>query len=179
VTFIVIIIIFLNWSCRPPPDACSMTISYSGSFISLLLRWKGSLWKSVWKELLIWLVVYYGIRGVYDFALSPTQRFEHICDRRKEESKYIFRSTFESLSQTFEYYTTLMPLTFLLTVVGKYVPHFHWLVSRLIHKLVYLITGILHFPPTLRLGFYIGEIVKRWWAQFEFVVWPDDLVGRI
>jgi hypothetical protein len=34
-------------------------------------------------------------------------------------------------------------------------------------------------PLTFLLGFYIGEIVKRWWSQFfEFIVWPDDLVGE-
>ncbi|RCN28077.1 hypothetical protein ANCCAN_26183 [Ancylostoma caninum] len=44
---------------------CSMTISYSGNFCRLLLRWKGSLWRSVWKELLIYLVIYYAIRLFY------------------------------------------------------------------------------------------------------------------
>ena len=51
-----------------------MTISYSGSFISLLLRWKGSLWKSVWRELFIWLILYYVVRLIYDLALSDKQR---------------------------------------------------------------------------------------------------------
>jgi hypothetical protein len=28
------------------------------------------------------------------------------------------------------------------------------------------------------LGFYIGEIVKRWWTQFELIVCPDEFVSR-
>lgn len=27
----------------------SMTISYSGSFLRILIRWKGSIWRSTWK----------------------------------------------------------------------------------------------------------------------------------
>ena len=34
-----------------------------------------------------------------------------------------------------------------------------------------------NMPLTFLLGFYIGEIVKRWWIQFEYVVFPDDFVS--
>uniref|UniRef100_A0A158PBR3 Bestrophin homolog n=1 Tax=Angiostrongylus cantonensis TaxID=6313 RepID=A0A158PBR3_ANGCA len=42
-----------------------MTISYSGNFCRLLLRWKGSIWRSVWKELLMFLALYYIIKLFY------------------------------------------------------------------------------------------------------------------
>ncbi len=48
----------------------SMTISYSGNFVCLLFRWRGSVWKSIWKELVLYLFLYYVIRLVYQFALT-------------------------------------------------------------------------------------------------------------
>lgn len=42
-----------------------MTISYSDTFVKLLLRWKGSLWKAIWKHLLVFLLCYYAINMVY------------------------------------------------------------------------------------------------------------------
>ncbi|KIH65077.1 Bestrophin [Ancylostoma duodenale] len=100
-----------------------MTISYSGNFCRLLLRWKGSLWRSVWKELLIYLVIYYAIRLFYLIGIDYL--FEDDDDRDK------YRSKFEALCRMFDGYTKLIPLTFLL---GFYVSN---VVSR-------------QFPPNLR-----------------------------
>ena len=111
-----------------------MTISYSGPFLTLLARWKGSLWRSVWRELLVWLAGYYGVRIVYKYAMTDEQR---CAERKITKNCSVY---FEYLSNMFDYYTSIMPLTFLL-------------------------------------GFYIGEIVKRWWIQFEFVVFPDDFMS--
>lgn len=52
-----------------------MTISYAGNFARLLLRWKGSIWKSVWKELTSFLIVYYLIRIVYRYMLNDQQQY--------------------------------------------------------------------------------------------------------
>ncbi|VDK79602.1 unnamed protein product [Litomosoides sigmodontis] len=46
-----------------------MTISYTGNFCRLLIRWKGSLWRLVWKELLLFLVLYYAVRLFYNQLL--------------------------------------------------------------------------------------------------------------
>ena len=51
-----------------------MTISYAGSFVALLARWKGSMWKTVYRELLVWLVGYYVIKVVYMFAMKDAQK---------------------------------------------------------------------------------------------------------
>ena len=32
-------------------------------------------------------------------------------------------------------------------------------------------------PLTFLLGFYVTSIVTRWWAQFELVAWPDDILS--
>ncbi|VDL73455.1 unnamed protein product [Nippostrongylus brasiliensis] len=72
-----------------------MTVSYNSAvssvstftFFRLLLRWRGSIWKSISGELLLWLVCYYIVFVVYRFALSAEQQqtFEaiaHYCDGR-------------------------------------------------------------------------------------------------
>lgn len=47
-----------------------MTVSYSDNVTKFLLRWKGSVWKAVWKELFIWLILYYSVRFVFMFAFK-------------------------------------------------------------------------------------------------------------
>ncbi len=51
-----------------------MTVSYTGSLTKQLLRWKGSLWKALWTELLVFIVAYYIIQFSYLFAMSPDQQ---------------------------------------------------------------------------------------------------------
>ncbi len=102
-----------------------MTISYSGGLRSLLFRWKGSLWKGVWRQLLAFLLLYYAIRLLYQFVLDTGQRHQ-----------------FEQVALTIDQYTQ-------------------------------------HFPITFLLGFYISTVVSRWWSQFEWVAWPDDLLSLL
>ncbi|KAK6042563.1 Bestrophin [Cooperia oncophora] len=51
-----------------------MTISYSDTFVRLLFRWKGSLWKAIWRHLLVFLFLYYAINGVYRFIMTQKQQ---------------------------------------------------------------------------------------------------------
>ena len=59
-----------------------MTITYSldissSTFLAgvrLLLRWKGSLWKSIWPELLCWLVAYFALSLSYRHLMAKEQR---------------------------------------------------------------------------------------------------------
>ncbi|CAJ0601670.1 unnamed protein product [Cylicocyclus nassatus] len=111
-----------------------MTISYSGNFCRLLLRWKGSLWRSVWKELLIYLVLFYAIRLFYLVGI------DYLVDDDDVQDWY--REKFEALCRMFDYYTRLIPLTFLL-------------------------------------GFYVSNVVSRWWRQFECLSWPEDLLSML
>ncbi|TKR86980.1 hypothetical protein L596_011469 [Steinernema carpocapsae] len=67
----------------------TMTVGYMAdvsngsikSFIKLMFRWKGSLWKKVWRELLLWLMVYGAINITYRFILNGEEQviFEDIC----------------------------------------------------------------------------------------------------
>ncbi|KAJ8002537.1 hypothetical protein DPEC_G00159940 [Dallia pectoralis] len=74
-----------------------MTITYSrrvadaglGTFSHLLLRWKGSIYKLLWRELAIFTALYYSFSMIYRFVLSDTQKrlFEKLaiyCDRYAE-----------------------------------------------------------------------------------------------
>ncbi|CAI4232698.1 unnamed protein product [Auanema sp. JU1783] len=74
-----------------------MTISYSDTFLRLLLRWKGSLWKAIWKHLLLFLSFYYSINIIYRFFLEE--------DQKKIFMKYVI---------LFDSWTKEIPLTFLL-----------------------------------------------------------------
>ncbi|VDM46281.1 unnamed protein product [Toxocara canis] len=107
-----------------------MTISYKGNFCRLLVRWKGSIWRLVWKELFVFLFLYYTIRFVYNKLLPMLDHSGTAHYRRK----------FEQLALMFDDYTKLIPLTFLL-------------------------------------GFYVSNVVSRWWRQFESLPWPEDLLS--
>ncbi|KAK0394651.1 hypothetical protein QR680_000857 [Steinernema hermaphroditum] len=74
-----------------------MTISYSDRFLKLLWRWKGSLWKAIWKNLLLFLLLYYIINVIYRFVLTREQQESFI--------KYV---------TLFNEWTREIPLTFLL-----------------------------------------------------------------
>uniref|UniRef100_A0A914XH30 Bestrophin homolog n=1 Tax=Plectus sambesii TaxID=2011161 RepID=A0A914XH30_9BILA len=82
-----------------------MTITYTGdvarsrsfNFLKLLLRWKGSLWKVIWCELLLWLFLYALISVIYRIVLTDSQQ-----------------RTFEAIITFCANYTDFVPLTFIL-----------------------------------------------------------------
>ncbi|XP_071522927.1 uncharacterized protein [Panulirus ornatus] len=87
-----------------------MTVTYTskvatcrgfGCFWKLLFRWKGSIYKLVWPELLVYSTFYYTCSLVYRLALS-------------EEHKRMF----ERISVFCQYFSDLIPLSF---VLGFYV----------------------------------------------------------
>ena len=56
-----------------------MTLSYSslvftsrgvGTFLKLLLKWRGSIYKLVWRELIVYMVLYSGLAMIYRLALN-------------------------------------------------------------------------------------------------------------
>ncbi|XP_045075080.1 LOW QUALITY PROTEIN: bestrophin-2-like [Coregonus clupeaformis] len=74
-----------------------MTVTYSrrvadaglGTFSHLLLRWKGSIYKLLWRELIIFTTLYYSFSIIYRFVLNESQKrlFEKLaiyCDRYAE-----------------------------------------------------------------------------------------------
>lgn len=90
-----------------------MTVSYSDQFVKLLFRWRGSIWKSIWKELIVFLVLYYTINFIYRFALTTEQQ-----------------ATFVKFITFCNYATQYIPLLFLLgfyvfLIVGRWWDQFN------------------------------------------------------
>ncbi|GMS96232.1 hypothetical protein PENTCL1PPCAC_18407 [Pristionchus entomophagus] len=76
-----------------------MTVNYNldvsnsspWSLFKLLVRWKGSIWKAVWLEYIVWLVCYFIVSAIYRFALPDEQKssFDSIAKYINEKIKYI------------------------------------------------------------------------------------------
>jgi len=82
------------------PDVASISRKYGG-FWKLLFRWEGSMYKVIWKDLVIYLALYVALSLVYRLALDAPQREQ-----------------FEAVSVFFNHYTDLIPVAF---VLGFYV----------------------------------------------------------
>ncbi|KAM7361782.1 bestrophin 1 isoform 2-T2 [Cochliomyia hominivorax] len=87
-----------------------MTITYTGEvatcrgfgcFLKLLLRWRGSIYKLVWLDLIAFLFLYYLLNIIYRFVLNDDQKIQ-----------------FEAVAQYCYNYSDLIPLSF---VLGFYV----------------------------------------------------------
>ncbi|KAK2727867.1 hypothetical protein QYM36_008369 [Artemia franciscana] len=86
-----------------------MTVSYqyevasstSGGFTRLLLKWKGSLYKLIYREMIAFLLLFITVSLIYRMALNESQQ------------RY-----FESLARFFDRYLEMIPLSF---VLGFYV----------------------------------------------------------
>ncbi|XP_019876312.1 bestrophin-2 isoform X2 [Aethina tumida] len=87
-----------------------MTVTYTaqvatckglGCFLKLLRRWRGSIYKLVWKDLIIYLLLYYILNIIYRLVLNSH-----------------WQRVFESVQQYCEHYSSLIPISF---VLGFYV----------------------------------------------------------
>jgi len=108
-----------------------MTVTYMqhvhtakfGSFIRLLGLWRGSIFKGIGRNILVYLVLYTGISFAYQIILSRDewfkQGFERVCLMIREHKD-------------------VLPLDFIL-------------------------------------GFYVTQVVSRWWCQFTSLYWVDTL----
>ncbi|KAK3891744.1 hypothetical protein Pcinc_004388 [Petrolisthes cinctipes] len=72
-----------------------------GSFTRLLAKWKGSVYKLVWRDVLVYLLLYYLFSFIYRFALDDVQK-----------------RVFEKVSLHCSHFRTLIPISF---VLGFYV----------------------------------------------------------
>uniref|UniRef100_A0A0K0CU88 Bestrophin homolog n=1 Tax=Angiostrongylus cantonensis TaxID=6313 RepID=A0A0K0CU88_ANGCA len=65
-----------------------MTVSYSGNFCRLLLRWKGSIWRSVWVELVAFILLFYAVRLFYHYGIPLLDQtgdiFKIFCESRSQ-----------------------------------------------------------------------------------------------
>jgi len=121
---------------RESSSPFTMTVSYThlshtagwvGGLTRLLLLWKGSLFKQIWPDFLVFFGLYFAISLVYRFILVEY-----------EDSKVVY----ELFCVYCKKYCERIPITFLL-------------------------------------GFYVTQVVSRWWSQFMSLPWPDTLARYI
>lgn len=67
-----------------------MTISYSGEFLRLLFKWKGSLYKAVLAELLIFYLAYYIVMIMTIFLLDEEGKKEMVKLATTFEVNFIY-----------------------------------------------------------------------------------------
>ena len=94
-----------------------------GTFMRLLKKWKGGVAKGIWRDLLLYLVLYATISVTYRFGFS---------------SKESIKSSFERFCVFTGKYGDYIPLGFIL-------------------------------------GFYVTQVVNRWWTQVMTIPWLDNL----
>jgi len=114
----------------------NMTVSYThlshtagwvGGLTRLLVIWKGSLFKQIWPDFLLFFSLYFLLSFIYRFILIDY-----------EDSKVVY----ELFCVYCKKYSERIPITFLL-------------------------------------GFYVTQVVSRWWSQFMSLPWPDTLARYI
>eukprot|EP00092_Neocalanus_flemingeri_P034954 GFUD01038033.1.p1 GENE.GFUD01038033.1~~GFUD01038033.1.p1 ORF type:complete len:602 (-),score=120.13 GFUD01038033.1:163-1941(-) len=105
----------------------SHTAGWVGGLTRLLLLWKGSLFKQIWPDFLVFFGLYFIISFIYRFILIEY-----------EDSKVVY----ELFCVYCKKYCERIPITFLL-------------------------------------GFYVTQVVSRWWSQFMSLPWPDTLARYI
>jgi bestrophin, other len=108
-----------------------MTVSYSSEIATstsltllklLFRRWRGSVFRLIWNDLLFFILLYYILQLSYSFKLL------------NEEQREIFR-IFVNKSKT---YTKEIRIEFLL-------------------------------------GFFVSNVMSRWWIQYETIPWPYSI----
>lgn len=106
-----------------------MTVEYSsdvftttgrtGLFLKLLRRWRGSIYKLIWRDLAIYITIYFFLSGVYRLILTPDRE----CSTCSFIIKYNHcinteRTQFEKLAKYCDTFSDYIPITF---VLGFYV----------------------------------------------------------
>jgi len=116
-----------------------MTVPYTldsrfgGALRHLLLKWKGSIFKLVWMDLTVFLVLYGAISGLYRFGLSSEQQ-----------------RLFEKIATYCEKYGTLIPVSFVLgfyvsLVIGRW-----WAQYKIV-------------PWIDTLAMWVNTSIRGWW----------------
>uniref|UniRef100_A0AC34QCX3 Bestrophin homolog n=2 Tax=Panagrolaimus sp. JU765 TaxID=591449 RepID=A0AC34QCX3_9BILA len=122
----------------------------------LLFRWKGSLWKCIWKEMLIWTVFYFALSGVYRFALDEEQQ-----------------SIFENVAEFCYTYSNYIPLTFML---GFYVSAVFSRWTKFFDNLGWIDTSALVVTTAIKTHDELGRNIRR--NIIRYIVLGQALVFR-
>lgn len=133
-----------------------MTISYSDSYLKLLFRWDGSIWKSIWQDLLIYMSMYYAINLAYRFGNwddAQKLKFKEVVKYCDTASGYI-------------------PLTFLLgffvsSVVARWWEQCNWISWP--DRFMIFVTTYLRGPDYL----VFRRTIARWCNLMSVLCWRN------
>ncbi|KHJ88815.1 bestrophin-3 domain protein [Oesophagostomum dentatum] len=138
-----------------------MTISYDEEFSSLMLRWRGSLWKAVLKDLIAFYIGYYIILAIQWYVLDEKQKeyftgWIHWCEIG---SQYI-------------------PLSFLLgffvsVIVARWWEQFNWISWP--DKMMMMVSACLPGKENLA----IRQAIARWSSLQAAIAWSGISVRTL
>lgn len=117
-------------------------------------RWRGSIYKLVWLDLICFLFLYYSLNIVYRAVLD------------EEQKKWV-----NKLIQTVWWPNNIINIIY-------FHFHFHFLAHgdhiRIFEGIVkYCATYSNLIPLSFVLGFYVTIVMTRWWNQYVSIPWPD------
>ncbi|CAG0895710.1 unnamed protein product, partial [Darwinula stevensoni] len=98
------------------------------------MQWKGSVYKLIWPDLMLWLSLYYCLSFTYRFALDEDQKRQVFLLGGGADGGLLF----EKVVLYCDEFNDLIPVSFLL-------------------------------------GFFVSEIIRRWWNMWELLPWPDSV----
>uniref|UniRef100_A0A914C9B8 Bestrophin homolog n=1 Tax=Acrobeloides nanus TaxID=290746 RepID=A0A914C9B8_9BILA len=138
-----------------------MTISYEEEFSSLMLRWRGSLWKAVLKDLIAFYIAYYIILFAQWYLLDEQQK-----------------TYFTGWINWCEIGTQYIPLSFLLgffvaVVVARWWEQFNWISWP--DKMMMMIAACLPGPENL----VVRKTIARWSSLQAAIAWSGISVRTL
>lgn len=166
-----------------------MTVSYSGDvgnassfgcFNKILLKWRGSVYKLVYKELIAYIVVYFLINLFYRAVLVPQSE----CNIRPITPVFVSDIGINDTDVTTRPITPVFDSDIVINdtdVTTSSLSCRRWKVSR---EMFEALRGYCHhhlksIPLMFVLGFYVSLVVQRWWDQYVLLPWPDSFAIMI
>lgn len=124
--------------------ACLLS-QHAPSLCLFCFRWRGSIYKLIWIDLIGFLSMYYSLSLTYRYALDYNQKRQVIywlppiyVFFQIQEFVLVVSRTFEAAVKYCHEYSDLIPLSFVL-------------------------------------GFYVSVVMTRWWSQYTTIPFPDSL----
>ena len=146
-----------------------MTVSYSGDvgnaspfgcFNKILLKWRGSVYKLIYKELIAYITVYFLINLFYRAVLVPQSE----C------------SSNTPITPVFLHHNETVVDDDITSNPASTVSCLRWRSTRQLFESLrgYCHSNLRSIPLMFVLGFYVSLVVQRWWDQYMLLPWPDS-----
>ncbi|KAK6629490.1 hypothetical protein RUM43_003307 [Polyplax serrata] len=153
-------------------------------------RWRGSVYKLIWRELMAYLCIYYTINVLYRYGLNDEQRRRnpgktfpkenHGQNQRYTDEKIVQEVGMRrSRPRTKKRNKTVTTSDATVKITGSHLffrPGLGSTVFGTFEKIrQYFSAHSESIPMSFVLGFYVTLVVGRWWQQYKLLPWPDTL----